>query len=153
MTSPAWGYVPTAYLDEVTPAPRATPDAWAMRVPGGAVLTTGNPNDPDPIRLTIGTDVGFERVARLGMARIVVQTIDTWRLDGDLPDLPPSSDLIVTTLDIGRMRSADSVEELACAIAAAMPLPYGADISFSAIHHETLHLRFDGAGFRAGDAA
>lgn len=64
---------PEAFVDEVMPAGRATPDAWLTRLSDGAHAIAGDDGcycDLDPIRLTEGAEIAFVQQDTLGRSRL-----------------------------------------------------------------------------------
>lgn len=67
-------WIPEAYLDEITPPGRPSPDAWLTRLPDGQICIAkawdfaeeGN----EPIKLEIGQTVGFYWCDELGEVKV-----------------------------------------------------------------------------------
>lgn len=65
---------PEAFVDEVMPPGRATPDAWLTRLSDGAHAIAGDEErELDPIRLTEGMEVAFLQQDTLGRARLTFE--------------------------------------------------------------------------------
>ncbi len=77
-------WVPSDYVDEITPPPRETPDAW---IEGGNALAAFDDAAP-PRPLAEGEIVRFSWVETLGAVTITIAEDGSWTSNPPIPETP-----------------------------------------------------------------
>jgi hypothetical protein len=99
MTDRKW--TPSAYVDEISPPPRAHPSDWISFLPdgeGGAYALDENEGYADqempPIMLTEGQVVGFQWIEVFGTSELLIDADGAFRFDPPPPDAPPGAHMM-----------------------------------------------------------
>lgn len=86
------GWLPEIYCDEVTPPPRATPDAWlTRRADGTPALASDDPvaaeDEPGDTAASLvdGEAVPFTRLADHGRATLAIRPDGSWSVSAPMP--------------------------------------------------------------------
>ncbi len=92
-------WVPHQYVDEITPTPRETPDAWLVSLPGDGVMAiagdeTGE-GEGEPIILADGQIVEFSWMEDFGTASFTVLADGRWTAEPPMPPNPEGGSTVV----------------------------------------------------------
>lgn len=86
-SAPRW--VPTVFVDEITPAPRASPDEWLTRDGPRLWLSELNIGEPTDDEMSCEVDIGeivdFTRLISWGRAVFEIRPSGAWTCDQPLP--------------------------------------------------------------------
>lgn len=77
-------WVPSDYVDEITPPPRETPDAWIEDYGNLAAIDDAHPPQP----LAEGEIVNFSWVETLGSVTITIAEDGSWTSNPPIPETP-----------------------------------------------------------------
>ncbi|WP_337996190.1 hypothetical protein [Oleispirillum naphthae] len=138
-------WVPTDYIDEVTPPGRATPDDWIVE---GAGLGGFDETDP-PMPLNEGEIVLFDWVVDLGRATVLIEEDGTYDCTVPIPVPPPGGTFHVFIPFDPDTMALDMDTFVAATFAADGPGGY--DVSFYSWSAESLPFEFrDGRFIQVG---
>lgn len=99
-------WVPSIFIDDICPKPRARPEDWVSTHPNGAKwLFSDDATDQPPVRIDIGDIVRFNWVVDHGMFEVKIHPNGSWTCADPLPEgangfmKPSEPDSYATSMD------------------------------------------------------